>query len=395
MSARRSKTELPTPRRRLTDTAAVLNDVFIAGTGLMTVQGLGVAENWQNLLAGRVLHETGIVPLDRDHALPRVSQLAVCAAEEAHIAVGSPSLNDGRTALVVGTSKGPIEDWIDTLDGRRPPNVTLGLARIAADVAAALGHGQGPRLTLAGACASGLLALIRAADLIRQGTCDQALVVAAEASTHRLFQANFQRLGVVATNEEGCRPFDTARRGFLLAEAASAVFLSRKLIGVGPCVMVDRACHLADATHLTGPDPRATALRRLLSELGPIPVDLVHAHGTGTLQNDAAELPAIIDAFDHSHPAVFSHKHAIGHTQGAAGLIGVVLNVEMHRQAVILGNANTASPMAESAKRQIAIDRTAKTSAVTQSVVIAAGFGGTLAAVRLATRHDNSAGMSN
>lgn len=404
--------------------------VFITGTGLVTVQGLDVASNWANLLAGRVLHETGIVPLPRDQALPRVSQLAIDAARQAHDAAGRPSLHDARAALVLGTSKGPIEDWIDQLNGHRPPDLTLGIARMATDVAAAIGHSIGPRLTLAGACASGLHALIRAGDLIRQGTCDHALVVAAEASTHALFQANFARLGVLAHPAEGCRPFDTYRRGFLLAEAAAAVWLTRQ--PMPGSIRFDDGYAYADAIHLIGPDRESQTLRHLLDQLNKSPVDLVHAHGTGTILNDPAELAAIESVLGRHQPLVYSHKHAIGHTQGAAGLIGVVLNVEMHRHSLTPGNANSeqfltclpepnsppdsdtddqprplgndgresipahrsltiaahhdtahARPNKAPAKRNLTATRAACATPIHTSIVIAAGFGGTVAGVRL------------
>ena len=352
--------------------------VFIRGTGLTTVQGLDVESNWTNLLAGRVLHQTGIVPLARDITLPRVSQLAIHAAKQAHAAAGSLSLRDGRTALLIGTSKGPIEDWIDQLNGQRPPNITLGIGQVAADVAGALGHANGPRLTLSSACASGLLALIRAVDLIRQGTCDRALVVAAEASTHALFEANFRRLGVLATNEEGCRPFDVNRRGFLLAEAAAAVMVSRT--GQPGDVAITRTASFADATHLTGPDPTAAALTHALSSFGDLNIDLVHAHGTGTIQNDPAELLAIDRTIGRrSQPTIYSHKHAIGHTQGAAGLIGTVINVEAHRRGSVPPNSNTPAPMGTLGRDQR--HQPDSKADLQASVVLAAGFGGTIAAI--------------
>ncbi|HEX8323777.1 MAG TPA: beta-ketoacyl synthase N-terminal-like domain-containing protein [Tepidisphaeraceae bacterium] len=359
--------------------------VFITGTGLVTAQGVGVEANWTNLLAGRVLHETGIVPLDRDPALPRVSQLAIHAARQAHDTVGRPALNHPRTALVIGTSKGPIEDWIDQLNGQRPPDITLGIGRVAVDIAHALGQAYGPRLTLAGACASGLHALIRASDLIRQGTCDHALVVAAEASTHALFQANFARLGVLANPAVGCRPFDADRHGFLLAEAAAAVWLTHQ--PTPGCIQIEHGLALADSTHLTGVDQTGRTLRHLLATLGVPRVDHVHAHGTGTVLNDAVELAAIEAALGQYHPTVYSHKHAIGHTQGAAGLISVVLDAEMHRRGTVLGNANTLRTLsARPEKDRIDIRREPGVYRLTRSVEIAAGFGGTVAGVRLASK---------
>lgn len=353
---------------------------FITGTGLVTVQGVGVDANWRNLMAGRVLNEKGVVALPPDPELTRVSQLAIQAAREAHQAASSFALDDGRVGLVVGTSKGPIEDWIDQLNGKRTPNLTHGVGQVAVDLAHELGHRNGPRLTLAGACASGLLALIRGVELIQQGTCDRVLVVAAEASTHALFEANFRRLGVLATPEECCRPFDTRRRGFFLAEAAAAVVISRNPIANVKPIVIDATASFSDAHHLTGPDPSAAALTHALLQLGTEKhVDLIHAHGTGTMQNDPAELHAIRRAFV-DRPPVYSHKHAIGHTQGAAGLIAVVVNLRSHQEHLILGNTASTQAMPDLGNQ---LQTVPKQKQVKRSIAIAAGFGGSIACVSI------------
>ena len=353
---------------------------YIAGTGLVTTQGVGVQANWRALLAGNVLHETGIVPVDRDWTLPRVSQLAILAAEEALAAASHPDLTDGRTALVIGTSKGPVEDWIDQLNGKRPPSIGNGLAQVAVDVAARTGHAAGPRLTLGGACASGLHALVRAHDLIARGDCDQALVVAAEASTHALFRANFARLGVLADPAEGCRPFDPRRHGFLLAEAAAAVWLTSD--PPANAIRIAGTSVAADATHVTGTDPHGRSLRHVLQAIDLPAIDFIHAHGTGTVLNDETEQAAITEILGRHHAKLYSHKHAIGHTQGAAGLIATVINVACHHGKVVPGNVNSRGAGAKRMEN-VGFSHAASAHLANQSVAIAAGFGGTLAGVSL------------
>ncbi|MGC4033013.1 MAG: biotin synthase BioB [Tepidisphaeraceae bacterium] len=372
-----------TPEAQPPSDPTVKPPCYITGTGLVTVQGVGVDANWQNLLAGRVLLEKGVVALPSDSQISRVSQLAIAAAGEAISSSKCTPLDDGRTGLVVGTSKGPIEDWIDQLNGHRPASIANGVAQVAVDLGRAFGHRNGPRLTLAGACASGLLAMIRGVELIRQGACDRVLVVAAEASTHALFEANFRRLGVLATSDDGCRPFDVRRRGFFLAEAAAAVMLDRNPNGNSNSLSVHSTASFADAYHLTGPDPSAAALSHALLKLADDqPVDLVHAHGTGTIQNDPGEVLAIATAFP-NRPAIYSHKHAIGHTQGAAGLIAIVLNVRCHQSQTVPGNTATTQPMPEAIEQ---LSATPKTLAVGQSIAVAAGFGGSIACVRLSDK---------
>ena len=354
----------------------------ITGTGLATAQGVDVKTNWQRLINGAVLHDIGRVPLEADASV-RVSQLAIHVARQALAeARWTPELlADPRTALVVGTSKGPIDTWLATHDsvatGRRGCDLfSFGLSQIAADLAMEFKLGFGPRFTLAGACASGLHALIRADELLRSGVCDRALVVAAESSLHPLFQATFKRLGVLANPAIGGRPFDEHRAGFLLAEAAAAVCLEACDQPAG--IEIGLSAMRADATHLTGLAPDGDAIANALIAAGILTADLIHAHGTGTIQNDAVELTAIRRVTSGRPPIIYSHKHAIGHTQGAAGLISIVLNVEMHRRQIALPNANTCTPMREIGE---CLPLKPTQSQIRSSIIHAAGFGGAIAAI--------------
>ncbi|MGN6727355.1 MAG: hypothetical protein ACTHLZ_15660, partial [Tepidisphaeraceae bacterium] len=81
-----------------------------------------------------------------------------------------------------------------------------------------------------------------------------------------------------------------------------------------------------------------------------------------------------------ARPLVYSHKHAVGHTQGAAGLVAAVLNVEMHRRQSVLPNANTQQPIPIIAAQ---IPATPQPHAIHHSVIHAAGFGGAIAAISM------------
>src|SRR3954451_3465056 len=152
-----------------------------------------LSQTWQRLLEGGCvddhirLTECG----DRNRAL------ALARAATAKLALNAD------TAVIVGTSKGSIEEWFSpprvTSTSDKPSSglSTAGLGDIAGTLAEDFGT-RGPVLTLSGACASGLHALIRAAMMIRAGEVRQALVVATEASVHPLFVGSFQRLGVLA-----------------------------------------------------------------------------------------------------------------------------------------------------------------------------------------------------
>lgn len=365
--------------------------VALRSWGLVTPLGGGVWSTWDALLEGRFI---------ADHA--KCGGFAIDLARASVAQVATDGLRSGA-ALVVGTSKGSVENWLEPPGDVRRRTIGLG------DIGAALARQfslRGPRLTVSAACASGLHALIRAAMLIQSGEARQALVVAAEASVHPLFLGSFQRLGVLAKGGAGCRPFDRRRDGFVMSEAAAAVLLeatevdqdddrdtkeSSRPAGRGSAIpapiYVDRFALAGDATHLTGGDPDARTLCHVLRRvIDGRPVDLVHAHGTGTPVNDASELAAIESAVvcsgSDNPPALYSHKGALGHSLGATGLVSVVLNCQAHATGTVPPNVQTRDPLPMT---RVTLSRDPVRRPIRRSVAVAAGFGGAVAAVSLAS----------
>jgi len=370
----------------------------ITGLGLVTPLGTGARETWDVLLAGRFITDHARTKLEAQ-APDRVHALAAYAAGEAINEAGwaeRGTTGSLRAALVVGTSRGAIETFVAPLPHMSSSSYVMagcacaggwGLSSIATHVRKTLPIIDGPSLTLSAACASGLHALIRGAMMIRSGEADRVLVVAAEASVNSLFLGSFKRLGVLPREGFGCRPFDVDRDGFLMSEAAAAVCLERAETGSDrpAYARVDRFALGSDATHMTGSDPAGQTLRRLIRHVAiGRSIDLIHAHGTGTPTNDPIELAAFDDECvtgeTSSPPRVYSHKGALGHSLGAAGLVSVVLNCLAHANGVTPPNVQTRTPLPT---RSIRIVREAVEAPVRRSVAVAAGFGGPTAAVSL------------
>jgi 3-oxoacyl-[acyl-carrier-protein] synthase II len=367
----------------------------ITGVGLVTPLGRTAADTWQALLDGR--HIADHTRLERSGwaELSRVSALAV---EAATAAVRQAGWDNGRpTAVVACTSKGPLEDWL------RPPALTsdnangggvapdlhrhgYGMATLSAAVADHLRLGDGPRLTLSAACAGGLQALARAVLLIRAGEADRVLCVAAEASVLPMFVASFARLGVLVPPGELCRPFDVNRQGFLMSEAAAAVCVEAGSAAGATCPLlaIDQIAFGGDASHLVAVDRDGATLRRLVAAVtAGEGVDLVHAHGTGTQTNDAAELAALGATLPNggASATLYSHKGGLGHSLGASGLVSVALNCLAHQHGQVPPNVNTRTPMTTAMQ----LSSAAVSRAVRTSLASAAGFGGGVAIVRLST----------
>ncbi len=210
---------------------------LITRIGLVTALGATAVHTWEALLAGQFLLDHSKIAIPVPPGGSRVLELARGAIHDA----GISNRIAPETALILGTSKGPVEKWLATppphmsdsayesvggLGGRGVPHLlsrqeyggdagaTLhsrsvpggwGLSEIASQIAGDLGM-TGPRLTICAACASGLHALIRGAMLIRSGEARRVLVIAAEASIHPLFLASFARLGVLPKPGGGMPP---------------------------------------------------------------------------------------------------------------------------------------------------------------------------------------------
>jgi 3-oxoacyl-[acyl-carrier-protein] synthase II len=376
--------------------------IALTGWGLVTPLGRSTGETWQALFDSRAITDHSPAALPREEGVDRLCQLSSHAAREA---MGMAGWDDASAAaLVLGTSKGPVETWLPTrLDPRREPNGSaaghlaysvgqpphasagypgdFGISTTATRVAENLGLTAGPRYVLSAACASGLYALVRAAMLLDSGEVERALVLAVESSLHPLFRGCFQRLGVLPPAGVGCRPFDRQRAGFLMSEAAAAVCLER----AGPDhprVYLDRFAVGGAAGHLTSGDSDGAALRYLLGRvIDGRAVDLVHAHATATVAHDPLELAAIEETVAGDYPpAVYSHKGALGHSLGAAGLVSIVLNCLAHTQGRVPPNVNTTDPLPTS---RVRLSRKAVARPLRRSLATASGFGGPTAVVSL------------
>jgi len=199
----------------------------------------------------------------------------------------------------------------------------------------------GPRVCHSTACASGLISLLVAVRAIRDGQCDIALAGGAE-GINPLFAAGFRTMRALAeggTPSEACLPFDVRRKGFVMGEGG-AMFVVERLshaldrgariyCSIAPGVM------LSEAHHLTGLDVDCDALEHLIrgtlrqASLAPRDVAYVNAHGTGTRQNDAAEIAGISRVFGSVLDSiqVSATKSQIGHLVKAAGCAELAVTI--------------------------------------------------------------------
>jgi 3-oxoacyl-[acyl-carrier-protein] synthase I len=183
---------------------------------------------------------------------------------------------------------------------------------------------EGPSMTISTACSSSAKVFASAARYLEAGIADAAVVGGVDSLCLTTLHG-FTSLQLVS--DEPCRPFDAARKGMSIGEAAGYALLEKieprkiALLGYGES---------SDAYHMSTPHPEGEgalgAMRQALSRAGVQPgdIDYVNAHGTATPANDRAEDRALVRLFGQG-VAVSSTKGFTGHTLGAAGIVEAIV----------------------------------------------------------------------
>lgn len=197
---------------------------------------------------------------------------------------------------------------------------------------------RGPNYAVDAACASSLIAMDLGMRELLSGRCDLALVGGVSVSTPSIVFMVFCQLGALSRRGQ-IRPFDKDADGVLLGEGLGMAVLKRRadaerdgdriyaiIKGVG--ISSDGRGLGVLAPQVEGEE---LALRRAYEATGisPRSIELIEAHGTGTLVGDLVEIQALSRVFgprDGAIPwcAVGSVKSMISHTIPAAGIAGLI-----------------------------------------------------------------------
>lgn len=195
--------------------------------------------------------------------------------------------------------------------------------------------------TISTACSTGLHAVGMAKRLIEKGDYDACLAVGSDALS-LLTIRGFASLTLL--DPQGCRPFDKRRAGISLGEGAGAILLTSSEIarkfGIKYDSVVSGWGASADCYHMTAPHPEGEGAVRAVkaalreAELDAGKIDMIAAHGTGTPDNDKAEVKAMKTVFG-TVPPICSMKRTLGHTLAASGILEAVISIRCLEQGVI------------------------------------------------------------
>lgn len=409
-------------------------DAVVTGIGAITPLGATATETWHGMVRGA----TGARTLTADWAdhlpvrlaapvtadptrglsyvqarrLDRVVQFAVTAATEAWADAGlanRPDVDPDRVAVVVSSVAGGLgallsaHDTLRIRGARHVPPYTLAAfipnaaaAQIAIEVRA-----RGSVHAPSNGCASGTESIAQAADLVRLGRADVVLAGGAEAPIHPVILGGFAAMRALSTRNDdpahACRPFDTARDGFVLGEGAGILVVEEaghaRARGAPVLARILGSGTSTDAHHMVRPRPdgaaMAAAARRSLADAGVAPHHIAHvnAHATATAVGDLAESRALHQVFGTrvDQVLVSATKAMTGHLQGAAGAVETIATLLALREHRAPPTLNRTHPDPAIALTLTGDTATPLPAGPLTGMCVSAGFGGSNTCLVLAT----------
>jgi len=203
---------------------------------------------------------------------------------------------------------------------------------------------EGPAVAASSACASSAKVFGTARRMLEAGLIDAALVGGTDSLCLTTLYG-FHSLQL--TSPSPCRPFDVARDGISIGEAAAFALLERPSDKVGSdSILLYGVGESSDAYHMSAPHPEGLGAKRAMqaaldsASLEAGDIDYINLHGTGTPSNDRSESQAVTSIFGPTTPCS-STKGATGHTLGAAGALEAVISALAIRNGMMPGGVHT------------------------------------------------------
>jgi 3-oxoacyl-[acyl-carrier-protein] synthase-1 len=258
-----------------------------------------------------------------------------------------------RVGVFIGTSTAGIMQTElayrarDAVSGALPLSFEYGTTHNSFSVADYLRHRcrlEGPAVAVSAACASSAKVFGSARRMIEAGLIDAALVGGTDSLCLTILYG-FHSLQL--TSPAPCRPFDAARDGISIGEAAAFALLERVPENLdGNSVLLYGVGESSDAYHMSAPHPEGLGAKRAMqaalnaASMEPGDIDYINLHGTATPSNDRSESQAVTSIFGPTTPCS-STKGATGHTLGAAGALEAVISALAIQNRLMPGGVYT------------------------------------------------------
>jgi 3-oxoacyl-[acyl-carrier-protein] synthase I len=327
----------------------MMKDVFVVSDNIISPVGNTAAANFHALLNNK----SGV----KEHVLPGISPVPFYAslmeedlserilmAPDVYtkfeqliiLSIIQASQNSGvdislpETILIISSTKGNIS-LLETAAINASTKEQIGLSSSAKKIASFFRLINTP-LIISNACISGLTALLTGKRLIEMGRYKHAVVVGADVISTFIL-SGFQSFQAISAAP--CKPFDAARNGINLGEAAATIILSSEI--KNKPVKITGGAVTNDANHISGPSRSGQelciAINKALKQAHVSSADIgfISAHGTATIYNDEMEAKAFSLAGMEAIP-LNSLKGYYGHTLGAAGIVESVIAIHSLQQ---------------------------------------------------------------
>ena len=212
------------------------------------------------------------------------------------------------------------------------------------------------------ACASTFSALSMAVNELQLGDSDMVVAGGVDTMNDIFMFMCFSKTPALSPTGD-CRPFSDQADGTMLGEGLGMVALKRladaERDGDQIYAVINGVGASSDgrskSVYAPVSEGQANALQRAydIAGYGPDSVELIEAHGTGTIAGDAAEIGGLRIAFDATGRqdrqwcAVGSVKSQIGHTKAAAGAAGLVKTIMAINHKVLPPTIKVDTPSSE------------------------------------------------
>ncbi|MEV6278023.1 type I polyketide synthase [Nocardia sp. NPDC051832] len=217
---------------------------------------------------------------------------------------------------------------------------------------------RGLSVAVDAACSSSLVGVHLAVRSLRSGECDVAFAGGVNLILNPDHAIGFSQGRMMAPDGQ-CKAFDARADGYVRSEGAGVValkLLSRAIADGDRIHAVIRGSAASNDGHgetFMAPQVagQSAGLRSAYRDAGidPGSVGYVEAHGTGTSVGDPVEIGALHEVLGRARPAgqpllVGSVKTNIGHTEGAAGVVGLIKAALCVREGFIPRSLNFQTP---------------------------------------------------
>ncbi|MFG3618302.1 type I polyketide synthase [Nocardia sp. NPDC047654] len=206
---------------------------------------------------------------------------------------------------------------------------------------------KGPSVAVDTACSSSLVAVHLACGALASGECDQAVAGGVNLVLTPAVGVFYTQAGLSAPDAR-CKPFSADADGIVRGEGV-AVLVLRRLADAQAAGLPIYAVIKGSAVNSDGRSNGITAPNRWAQQqvigaaceragVRPEQVDFLEAHGTGTVLGDMIEVKALgqLHGRNRLRPCgIGSIKGNLGHTEGAAGVAGLIKAALSLRHGVV------------------------------------------------------------